>query len=283
MDYVTLNNGIKMPQLGLGVFQVEDQEIAKQTVLNGLKNGYRLIDTAAAYFNEKAVGAGIKESGVKREDIFLTSKLWIQDMSYEAAKKGIQTSLDNLQTDYLDLYLLHQPVGDVYGAWRALEEANKAGKIRAIGVSNFEPARLADFAQFNEIKPAVNQVELHVFNQQPAAIDYMHKNDIQPEAWGPFDEGKRGIFTDPILTKIGEKYNKSAAQVALRWLLQRGVVVIPKSTHEQRLIQNIDVFDFELNDADMKQISTLDIGHSEIVDHHDPEFIENIMKLKVHE
>lgn len=283
MDYVTLNNGLKMPQLGIGVFQVEDQKVAKSSVLTALKNGYRLIDTAAAYFNEKAVGQAIKESGIDRKDIFVTSKLWIQDMNYDAAKKGFQNSLDNLGLDYIDLYLLHQPINDIWGAWRALEELYSEGKIKAIGVSNFEPVRLADFIKFNKIRPAVNQVELHVFNQQTAAVKYMKDRDVQPESWGPFAEGNHDIFNNQVLVKIANKYGKTSAQVALRWLLQRGIVVIPKSVHENRIVENINVFDFKLSPEDMAEIAKLDIGHSEIVDHHDPKFIEDIMNLRVHD
>ncbi|MCH4164441.1 MAG: aldo/keto reductase [Lentilactobacillus diolivorans] len=283
MDTVTLNNGVKMPQLGLGVFQISDYDVAKQSVLDGIKNGYRLIDTAAAYRNESAVGAAIKESGIDRKKLFVTSKLWVQDMSYEGAKQGFQTSLDNLGLDYIDLYLLHQPVGDTFGAWRALEEFYQAGKIRAIGVSNFDSAQLANLIAFNKVTPAVNQVELHVFNQKPEAIDYMRSKGVQPEAWAPFAEGKHHIFTQPLLKNIGDKYGKTPSQVALRWLLQRHVVAIPKSTHENRLIQNLDVFDFQLSADDMKEIATLDIGHSEIVNHQDPKFIEMLAGMRIHD
>lgn len=283
MDAITLNNGVKMPQLGLGVFQISDYDVAKQSVLDGIQNGYRLIDTAAAYRNESAVGAAIQESGIDRKKLFVTSKLWVQDMSYEGAKQGFQTSLDNLGLDYIDLYLLHQPVGDTFGAWRALEEFYQAGKIRAIGVSNFDSAQLANLIAFNKVTPAVNQVELHVFNQKPEAIDYMRNKGVQPEAWPPFAEGKHHIFTQPLLKNIGDKYGKTPSQVALRWLLQRHVVAIPKSTHENRLIQNLDVFDFQLSADDMKEIATLDIGHSEIVNHQDPKFIEMLAGMKIHD
>ncbi len=260
MNYVTLNNGIQMPQEGFGVFQVPDPELCKQSVLDAIESGYRLIDTAAAYMNEEAVGAAIKETSVAREELFITTKLWVQDASYEGAKKAIQTSLEKLGTDYIDLYLLHQPMGDYFGAYRAMEEAYKEGKLKAIGVGNFYPEVLANFCETVEIMPAVNQVELHPFFQQAKSLELMKEYGVKPEAWGPFAEGKHGIFTHPVLTKIGEKYGKSAAQVALRWNLERGVVVIPKSVHKNRMEQNIDVFDFELSAEDMKEISDLDIG-----------------------
>ena len=283
MNYVTLNDGSKMPQLGLGVFQIDDQDLTKQTVLNGLNNGYRLIDTATAYFNEEGVGAGIKESGLNRQDIFLTSKLWWQDYDYESAKKGIDASLKRLDTDYLDLYLLHQPLGDIFGAWRALEEAQKAGKIRSIGVSNMNSGRLADLIANSDVVPAVNQVEMHPFFQEKDQVEYMKTQNIIPESWGPLAQGAHDIFNNPVLTEIGQQYNKSVAQVVLRWLLQRGVVVIPKSTHEQRLIQNIDVFDFELSVDDMSKIADLDLGHSEVTDYSDPKFVNRLLSIKLHD
>lgn len=279
MEYITLNNGVKMPQLGLGTFQIENYDIAKKTVLTGLKNGYRLIDTATAYKNEEAVGAAITESGVNREDIFVTSKLWAQDMTYEGAKLGFQHSLDKLGLDYLDLYLLHLPVGDVFGAWRALEELYAAGKIRAIGVSNFEPARLVDFIHFNKVVPAINQVKLNIFNQQNEIRKFMYDYDIKLEAWGPFDEGKHNIFKDLLLTKIGEKYNKTAAQVALRWIIEQNAIAIPKSIHEERIIQNMDIFDFTLNEDDIKEISTFNIDKSRL-GYHDPKEVSRILNLK---
>ena len=281
MEYAVLNNGVKMPMEGFGVFQVPDQAQCEQAVLDAIASGYRLIDTAAAYMNEEAVGKAIAKCGVPREELFITTKLWVQDASYEAAKQAIQTSLDKLGLDYLDLYLLHQPMGDYIGAYRAMEEAYKEGKLKAIGVCNFYPARLADMCETVEVTPAVNQVELHPFFQQEKAIRNMKELGIQPEAWGPFAEGKHGIFTHPVLTAIGEKYGKSAAQVALRWNVQRGVVVIPKSTHRERMEQNIDIWDFALTDDDMAEIAKLDIGHSEIVDHSDPAFIRMISSLKV--
>ena len=281
METIHLNNGVEMPLEGFGVFQVTDYDVCRNAVLDAISSGYRLIDTAAAYMNEEAVGEAIKESGVNRNDLFITTKLWTQDASYDGAKKAFETSLENLGLDYLDLYLIHQPVGDYYGAYRAMEELYKEGRVRAIGVCNFYPGRLTDLAIHAEVIPAVNQVELHPFFQQEKAIRNMKELGIQPEAWGPFAEGKHGIFTHPVLTAIGEKYGKSAAQVALRWNVQRGVVVIPKSTHRDRMEQNIDIWDFALTDDDMAEIAKLDIGHSEIVDHSDPAFIRMICNLKV--
>ena len=283
MEFVTLNNGVKMPLEGFGVFQVPDPAQCEQAVLDAIASGYRLIDTAAAYMNEKAVGEAIKKSGVPREELFITTKLWVQDASYEAAKKAIQTSLDNLGLSYLDLYLIHQPMGDYVGAYRAMEEAYKEGKLKAIGVCNFYPSRLADLCETVEVIPAVNQVELHPFFQQENALALMKEYGVVPEAWGPFAEGNHGIFTHPVLTAIGQKYGKSAAQVALRWNVQRGVVVIPKSVHKERIEQNMNIWDFQLSDEDMAEIAKLDIGHSEIVDHSDPAFVKMLHSLKVHE
>lgn len=283
MEYVTLNNGIKMPLEGFGVFQVPDPAQCKQAVLDAINSGYRLIDTAAAYMNEEAVGAAIKESGVDRSELFITTKLWVQDADYESAKKAIETSLEKLGLDYLDLYLIHQPMGDYVGAYRAMEEAYKEGKLRAIGVCNFYPARLADLCETVDVIPAVNQVELHPFFQQEDALALMKEYGVRPEAWGPFAEGNHGIFTHPVLSSIGEKYGKSAAQVALRWNVQRGVVVIPKSVHKDRIEQNMNIWDFELSEEDMNKIAKLDIGHSEIVNHDDPNFVKMLHGLKVHE
>lgn len=283
MEYVTLNNGIKMPLEGFGVFQVPDPAQCKQAVLDAINSGYRLIDTAAAYMNEEAVGAAIKESGVDRSELFITTKLWVQDADYESAKKAIETSLEKLGLDYLDLYLIHQPMGDYVGAYRAMEEAYKEGKLRAIGVCNFYPARLADLCETVDMIPAVNQIELHPFFQQEDALALMKEYGVRPEAWGPFAEGNHGIFTHPVLSSIGEKYGKSAAQVALRWNVQRGVVVIPKSVHKDRMEQNMNIWDFELSEEDMNEIAKLDIGHSEIVNHDDPNFVKMLHGLKVHE
>ena len=273
MEYTILNNGVKMPMEGFGVFQVRDTAVCQQAVRDAIDVGYRLIDTAASYGNEEAVGAAIRSCGVAREDLFITTKLWVADSSYDGAKRAFEDSCRKLGLEYLDLYLLHQPMGDYYGAWRALEELYKEGRIRAIGVCNFYPHVLADFCETVEIVPAVNQVELHPFFQQPKALELMKEYEVQPEAWGPFAEGKHGIFTHPVLTEIGAKYGKSAAQVALRWNVQRGVTVIPKSTHRVRMEQNLDIWDFRLTDEDMAAIAPLDIGHSEIVDHFDPNFV----------
>ena len=283
MEYVTLNNGVKMPKEGFGVFQVPDPAQCEQAVLDAVASGYRLIDTAAAYMNEEAVGEAIAKCGVPREELFITTKLWVQDAGYEEAKKAFRTSLDKLGLDYLDLYLIHQPMGDYVGAYRAMEEAYKEGTLKAIGVCNFYPARLADLCETVDVIPAVNQVELHPFFQQENALALMNEYGVIPEAWGPFAEGNHGIFTHPVLSKIGEKYGKSAAQVALRWNVQRGVVVIPKSVHKDRMEQNIAIWDFKLSDEDMAKIAELDLGHSEIVNHDDPAFAKMLHSLKVHD
>ena len=282
MEFVTLNNGVKMPLEGFGVFQVPDPAVCEQAVLDAIDSGYRLIDTAAAYGNEEAVGAAVKKCGLPREELFITTKLWVQDASYEGAKAAFQTSLDKLGLDYLDLYLIHQPMGDYYGAWRAMEELYQAGRVKAIGVCNFYPHVLADFCETVEVKPAVNQVELHPFFQQEDALALMKEYGVVPEAWGPFAEGNHGIFTHPVLTAIGQKHGKSAAQVALRWNAQRGVVVIPKSVHKDRMEQNMNIWDFTLSDEDMAEIAKLDIGHSEIVDHSSPAFVKMLHGMKLH-
>lgn len=274
MEYTMLSNGVKMPMEGFGVFQVRDPKECEQAVLDAISVGYRLIDTAASYKNEEAVGAALKKSGACRDDLFITTKLWVSDSSYEGAKQAFESSLQKLGLEHLDLYLLHQPMGDYYGAWRALEELYKEGRIRAIGVCNFYPHVLADFCETVEVTPMVNQVELHPFFQQPDALTLMQEYEVQPEAWGPFAEGKHGIFTHPVLTEIGAKYGKSAAQVALRWNVQRGVIVIPKSTHRNRMEQNFDIWNFSLTDEEMAAIAPLDIGHSEIVNHFDPNFVK---------
>lgn len=263
-------------------FRWPDAAVCERAVLDAIGSGYRLIDTAAAYGNEKAVGAAIQKCGVPREELFITTKLWVQDASYEGAKAAFQTSLEKLGLEYLDLYLIHQPMGDYIGAYRAMEELYKAGKIRAIGVCNFYPHVLADFCETVSVKPAVNQVELHPFFGQENALALMREYGVVPEAWGPFAEGKHGIFTHPVLTEIGAQYGKSAAQVALRWNVQRGVVVIPKSTHKERMEQNMDIWDFSLSDADMEKIARLDIGHSEIVDHFSPAFVKMLHGMKLH-
>lgn len=278
MDYVTLNNGIKMPKLGYGVYQTPPEE-TKRCVLEAIEIGYRSIDTAQAYGNEAGVGEALKESGLPREEFFITTKVWITNAGYEKAKASIENSLKLLQTDYIDLLLIHQPFGDYYGTYRAMEEAYKAGKVRAIGVSNFGPDRYLDIEHFSEIKPAVNQVETHVFQQQKIAKSYMKKYGCQIESWGPFAEGKNDMFTNPILTKIGEKYGKSAAQVALRFLLQSDVVVIPKSVHKERMQQNYNVFDFTLNAEEMSEIEALDGGESLFFSHYAPETVEWFMSI----
>ena len=283
MEYATLNNGVQMPLEGFGVFQVPEAAVCEQAVSDALEGGYRLIDTAAAYFNEEAVGAAIKKSSIPREELFITTKLWIQDASYEGAKAAFQTSLDKLGLDYIDLYLIHQPMSDYYGAWRAMEELYEAGKIRAIGVCNFYPERLADLCANAKVMPAVNQVELHPFFAQAGALETMKEYGVQPEAWGPLAEGKHNIFTHPVLTEIGGKYGKTAAQVALRWNAQRGVVIIPKSTHKERMEENMDIWDFSLSDEDMAAISKLDLGHSEIIDHTSAETAKFLNSWKIHD
>lgn len=281
MDYVTFKNGVQMPKEGFGVFQIRDLDECERVVLDAIGAGYRLIDTAESYGNESAVGKAIAKSGVNRADLFISTKLWVTNTSYEGAKAAIDRSMENLGVDYLDLYLIHQAMGDYIGAWRAMTEAYKEGRIRAIGVCNFYPHRLADFCETVDELPAVNQVELHPFFQQENALSLMREYGVQPMAWAPFAEGKRGIFTHPVLTKIGEKYGKGAGQVALRWNMQRGVVVIPKSTHRERMEQNIDVFDFSLTDEEMREIAALDIGHSEIIDHTDPKLVQALHGRKL--
>lgn len=277
MKFVELNNGVKMPQLGFGVFQIPDLKECEQAVLDAIDSGYRLIDTAAAYHNEKVVGAAIKKSGVAREKLFITSKLlWVSDASYERAKKGIETSLNKLGLDYIDLYLLHQPYGDVIGAWKALEEAYHAGKIRAIGVSNFYADQLKNLILTCDVKPVINQIEVNPWYQQKQEIKLNQAEDVRVEAWAPFAEGKHNIFQNEVLAEIGQKYGKANGQVILRWLMQRGIVVIPKSVHKNRMEENFDVFDFELSDEDMQTIAKLDKDESQFFDHRDPETIEQI-------
>ena len=278
MDYVTLNNGVKMPKLGYGVYQTPLEE-TERCVLDAIRIGYRSIDTAQAYGNEEGVGNAIVKCGLPREDLFITTKIWISNYGYEKAKASIEESLKKLQTNYIDLLLLHQPFGDYYGAYRAMEEAYKEGKVRAIGVSNFYPDRYLDIFHFSEIKPAVNQVETHVFQQQKVAKKYMEKNGTQIMSWGPFAEGKNDYFQNPVLKEIGEKYGKSVAQVALRFLLQSDVVVIPKSTHENRMQENFNVFDFTLSNEDMEKIQALDTGKSLFFSHYDPETVEWFMTM----
>ena len=282
MQMVCLNNGVQMPLEGFGVFQVPDAAECEQAVSDALEVGYRLIDTAAAYMNEEAVGNAIRTSGIPRKDLFITTKLWIQDADYESAKKAFETSLNKLGLEYLDLYLIHQPFHDYYGAWRAMEELYKEGRIRAIGVSNFYPDRLVDLCMNAEIIPAVNQVECHPFFQQKDALKVMKEYDVQLEAWGPFSEGKNNFFQNPTLSEIATKYGKSVAQVALRWNVQRGVVVIPKSVHKERIQENFNIWDFELSEKDMKTISRMDIGHSEIINHLTADTAKWLNDLKIH-
>jgi len=283
MEFAALNNGVKMPMEGFGVFQIPDPAQCEQAVYDAIGAGFRLIDTAAAYANEAAVGAAIKKSGVKRGDLFITTKLWVQDAGYEPAKKAFDSSMKKLGLDYLDLYLIHQPIGDYYGAWRAMEELYKDGLVRAIGVCNFMPDRLMDLALHNTVVPAVNQIELHPFYQQPRALLNMKDLGVQAEAWGPFAEGRHDIFKNPVLSEIAAAHGKSVAQVILRWNIQRGVVVIPKSVHKERIIGNFDIWDFALNSGDMEKISKLDLGHSEFIDHSDPQAIKMLSGWKVHD
>lgn len=283
MEYVTLNNGVKMPMLGFGVFQIADADICEQAVYDALMTGYRLIDTAAVYGNEEAVGRAIKRSGIPREELFITTKLWVQDAGCEKTKKAFETSLSNLRLDYLDLYLIHRPFGDYYGAWRAMEELYEAGKIRAIGLSNFGSDRLVDLVMNNKVVPAVNQVECHPFFQQKAAFALMEEYQIQPEAWAPFAEGQKNLFTNEMLSSIGKKYGKSAAQVVLRWNYQRGVVTIPKSIHKERMEQNISIFDFSLTEEEMEKISTLDEGVTLFGANEDPKYAKMINSVKLHQ
>lgn len=274
MKYTILNNGIKMPMVGFGVFQIHDAKTAQTVVEEAIKTGYRLIDTAQVYRNEEAVGKAIKASGVPREELFITTKLWISDFSYEAAKDAFNESLRKLDLDYVDLYLLHQPFGDIFGAWRALEELYKEGKIKAIGVSNFKPDQLANLAAFNEVTPAVNQIELHVFNQKEDEQAYMLSKGVQTESWGAFAEGQFDVFNNPVLKEIAEKYSKTTAQVMLRWQLQRGIVSLSKSANPERVRQNFDIFDFELSREDMDKIATLNTNTTVFSDHHEAKTVE---------
>ena len=280
MEYRTLRNGVKIPVIGFGVFQIPAAQ-TKQAVLSALRAGYKLIDTARAYGNEREVGEAIRESGIPREEIFVTTKLWLSDFSYDGAIQATQTSLERLGVDTIDLMLLHQPMGDYQSAWKALENLYKDGTLRAIGMANCYPHVLADLCETFEIAPMVNQVEIHPFFQQERNMEVTKEYGVIPEAWAPFNEGKRDFFRNPVLTEIGQKYGKTAAQVALRWNIQRGAVVIPKSVHEERIRQNFDVFDFALTEDDMAKIKTMDLGHSEIVDHFDPQWVKFLHSLKV--
>lgn len=274
MQTVRLNNGVEIPILGFGVFQIKDAEACERSVIEAVQAGYRLIDTAASYLNEEAVGKAIKRSDVPREELFVTTKLWIQDAGYERTKKAFEKSLKRLQLEYLDLYLIHQPYGDVYGSWRAMEELYREGRIKAIGVSNFQPDRIMDLILHNEVVPAVNQIETHPFNQQIETQKFLQENNVQIESWGPFAEGKNNIFQNELLLSIAGKYQKTVAQVILRWLIQRGVVVIPKSVRKERIVENFNVFDFELSVEDMDAIKTLDTKVSSFFDHRDPAMVK---------
>jgi 2,5-diketo-D-gluconate reductase A len=277
---VTLNNGLEMPILGFGVFQMTDLEECERSVSDAIQTGYRLIDTAASYENEEAVGKGIKRTGVPRQELFVTTKLWLADAGYDKAKRAFDRSLRRLGLDYLDLYLIHQPYGDVYGAWRAMEELYREGRVRAIGVSNFHPDRLMDLVLHNEVTPAVDQIETHPFHQEVQTQKFLQEQNVQIESWGPFAEGRNNIFHNGVLLAIGGKYGKSVAQVILRWLTQRGVVAIPKSVRKERIVENFNVFDFQLGAEDMAAIATLDTGQSAFFDHRDPEVVKRLGTAK---
>ena len=274
MKQIVLNNGVEIPILGFGVFQVTDAEECERSIYEAIQTGYRLVDTAASYLNEEAVGKAIKRSGVPREELFVTTKLWIQDAGYERTKKAFEKSLCRLQLDTLDLYLIHQPFGDVYGAWRAMEELYREGRIRAIGVSNFQPDRIMDLIVHNEVVPAVNQIETHPFNQQIETQKFLQKHNVQIESWGPFAEGKHNIFQNELLLSVAGRYQKTVAQVILRWLTQREVIVIPKSVRRERIVENFNIFDFELSAEDMEAIGSLDTKTSSFFDHRDPEMVK---------
>ncbi len=279
MQKIKLNNGVEMPLLGLGVFQIADLDECEQTVLTAINAGYRLIDTASFYLNESAVGKAIKKSAVPREELFITTKLWVQDTGYEKTKKAFEKSLKELQLDYLDLYLIHQAMGDYYGSWRAMEDLYREGKIRAIGISNFFADRVVDLIAHNDIVPAVNQIEVNPFYQRAHEHELLHKNNILTQSWASFAEGKNDFFNNEVISSIGQKYNKSVAQVTLRWLIQQGIAVIPKSVRKDRMVENYNVWDFELSKEDMEAITTLDTGKSVFFDHRDPEIAEWLTKL----
>jgi 2,5-diketo-D-gluconate reductase A len=280
MQFVTLNNGVEMPVLGLGVFQMTDPGECERAVRDAIETGYRLVDTAASYENETAVGNAIRESGIPRDEMFVTSKLWIADTGYERTRAAFERSLQRLQMDYLDLYLIHQPYGDVHCSWRALEEIYREGRVRAIGVSNFHPDRVMDLIVHHDVVPAVNQVETHPFNQQTACQEYLRQHGIQMESWAPFAEGRNGIFENDVLRSIAGRHRKTVAQVILRWLIQRGVVAIPKSVHKDRIVENFGVFDFELSPEDMAAVASLDTGASLFFDHRDPQVVRFLCEAK---
>jgi 2,5-diketo-D-gluconate reductase A len=281
MQYVKLNNGVEMPIIGFGVFQVKDLAECERSVIDAIQTGYRLIDTAQSYENEEAVGKAIRRSSVKREDLFITTKLWIQSNGYQGTKKAFENSLKKLQLDYLDLYLIHQPYGDVYSEWRAMQELYKEGKVRAIGVSNFQSDRLMDLIIHNEIVPAVNQIETHPFHQQIETQKFLFENKVQIESWGPFAEGKNNLFQNELLAAIGKKYGKSIAQVVIRWLTERGIVAIPKSVRKERMAENFNSLDFELKDEDMEAIKSLDTAKSYFFDHRDPKMVKWLGERKL--
>lgn len=281
MFNVKLNNGVEMPILGFGVFQIPDAVECEQAVIDAIEIGYRLIDTAATYQNEVAVGKAIKKCGIAREELFITTKLWVQDAGYEQTKAAFQKSLDKLQLDYLDLYLIHQPYGDVFGSWKAMQELYQQGKVRAIGVANFHPDRVMDLIINSGFTPAINQIETHPFNQQITTQSFLEENNVQIQSWGPFAEGKNNIFHNDLLTKIGNKHDKSVAQVILRWLIQRNIVAIPKSVRKERMLENFNVFDFELSAADIEAIQTLDTKESLFFDHRDPNMVKWLSEYKV--
>jgi 2,5-diketo-D-gluconate reductase A len=281
MQHVTLNNGLQMPIVGYGVFQIGDADECQRSVVDAIDTGYRLIDTAASYMNEAAVGKGLRSSGIARDQLFVTSKLWVQDTGYERTQQAIEKSLRRLQLDYLDLYLIHQPFGDVHGSWRAMEDACRAGRLRAIGVSNFQPDRLMDIQAFNEIAPAVNQVEVNPFQQQLESIPFMNGIGVQAEAWAPFAEGRNGLFQNETLLAIGQRHGKSVGQVVLRWLVQRGVVALAKSVRKERMAENIAIFDFELDAADLARIAALDTNTSSFFSHRDPAIVKWMSERKL--
>ena len=281
MQYVTLNTGARMPILGFGVFQIADAQECERSVADAIDVGYRLIDTAASYKNEEAVGAGLRASGIARSELFVTSKLWVEDAGYERTRQAIDKSLSRLQLDYLDLYLIHQPFGDVHGSWRAMEEAHRAGKLRAIGLSNFQPDRLMDIEAFNQVTPAVNQIEVNPFHQQAESVDFMRELGVQAEAWAPFAEGRNGLFQNEALTAIGARHGKSVGQVVLRWLVQRGIVALAKSVRKERMQENLAVFDFELSDREMQAIATLETGKSSFFSHRDPAIVKWMSERKL--
>jgi 2,5-diketo-D-gluconate reductase A len=281
MEYATLNNGLKMPILGYGVFQIPDPAECERCVIDAIASGYRLIDTAASYLNEAAVGQGLKNSGVDREELFVTSKLWVQDTGYERTRQAIEQSLGRMQLDYLDLFLIHQPYGDVHGSWRAMEEAYREGKLRAIGVSNFHPDRLMDIIAFNEVPPAVNQVEVHPFQQQADSTAFMQAHGVQAEAWAPFAEGRNNLFQNELLAGIAARHGKTVGQVVLRWLIQRGIVSLAKTVRRERMAENLDVFDFSLDDSEMASIATLETGTSSFFSHRDPAMVKWMSERKL--